>query len=176
SNSPNSMKPEIEAKFLNVDHEELRVKLKKLGADCVQPMMLMRRKKYDFPDGRLNREKKGWVRVRDEGDKMTMTYKQLNNRELDGTYEVNLQVDSFEAADSLLQSIGLEAQSYQETKRESWRLDEIEIELDEWPWAKPFIEIEGPDGASIKSLAEKMGFDWADACHGSVEIAYRGEY
>lgn len=47
------MKPEIEAKFLNVDHDALRAKLQGLGAECVQPMRITKRKNYDFPDGRL---------------------------------------------------------------------------------------------------------------------------
>ena len=170
------MKPEIEAKFLDVDHDALRVKLKEIGAECVQPMRLMRRRGYDFPDGRLREDKNGWVRVRDEGNKITMSYKQLNNRQLDGTHEVQLAIDSFEAAGEFLLAIGLKPNVYQETKRESWRLADFEIELDEWPWAKPYIEMEGPDEAGLKDLAVKLGLDWNKACHGSVEIVYRGEY
>jgi adenylate cyclase class 2 len=170
------MKPEIEVKFLNVNHNELREKLQTLGAVCETPGRLMKRKNYDFADSRLERERHGWVRVRDEGGKITMSYKQLNNRELDGTHEVSLTIDDFAAADSFLKELGLEAKAYQETKRESWRLESFEIELDEWPWVKPYIEIEGPDETSLKDLASKLGLDWADACHGSVEVVYRAEF
>lgn len=169
------MKPEIEAKFLDVDHEGLRAKLKAIGAECVQPQRLMKRKNYDFPDGRLNKVG-GWARLRDEAGKITLAYKQLNDRTLHGTHEVSLGVDSFEAADAFLQAIGLAEMSYQETKRESWRLGELEIELDEWPWIKPFAEIEGPSEAGLKKLAEQLGLDWAKTCHGSVEVAYQAEY
>jgi len=170
------MKPEIEVKFLNVNHNELREKLQRLGATCKKPDRLMKRKNYDFADGRLDRERNGWVRVRDEGGKITMSYKQLNSRQLDGTHEVCLTVDSFEAADSFLRELGLETKAYQETKRESWLLQDFEIELDEWPWVKPYIEIEGPDAASLKELAARLGLDWAEACHGSVEIVYQAEF
>ncbi len=170
------MKPEIEAKFLAVDHDALRQKLKEIGAECVQPMRVMKRQGYDFADGRLRKDKNGWVRVRDEGDKITMSYKQLNNRGLDGTHEVQLTIDSFEAGGAFLSALGLERNVYQVTKRESWRLGEFEIELDEWPWVKPYIEMEGPDEAGLKDLAAKMGLDWSKVCHGSVEIVYRGEY
>jgi len=170
------MKPEIEAKFLAVDHDALRLKLKEIGAECVQPMRVMKRQGYDFTDGRLRKEKNGWVRVRDEADKITMSYKQLNNRELDGTHEVQLTIDNFEAACEFLIALGLQRNVYQVTKRESWRLDGLEIELDEWPWAKPYIEMEGPDEASLKDLAAKLDLDWATVCHGSVEIVYQGEY
>lgn len=170
------MQTEIEAKFLHVDHDQARKKLQAIGAVCDQPMRLMRRKNYDFPDGRLGSRYNGWVRVRDEGDKITLSYKQLNDRTLLGTKEVSLTVDSFEAADAFLQSIGLEANSYQETKRESWRLDDVQIELDVWPWIDPFIEIEGAHEAAVHDIAKRLGFDIADAVYGSVEVAYQAEY
>jgi adenylate cyclase class 2 len=170
------MKPEIEAKFLDVDHDQLRAKLTEIGAVCRQPMRLMKRKGYDFPDERLRHTQNGWVRVRDEGDKITMSYKQLDNRELDGTKEVQLVIDSFEQADAFLKAVGLQASVYQETKRESWTWGACEIELDHWPWTKPYVEMEGPDEATLKELASKLGLDWAAVKHGSVEIVYRGEY
>jgi adenylate cyclase class 2 len=170
------MKPEIEVKFLNVDHDVLRARLKELGATCQIPMRLMKRKNYDFPDGRLDRERRAWVRVRDESGKITMSYKQLDDRTLFGTREVNLVIDNFDSADAFLSALGLEAKSYQETKRESWTLDDFEIELDEWPWTKPYIEIEGKDEPSLKELATKLGFKWDDASHGSVEVVYQAEY
>lgn len=169
------MKPEIEVKFLNVSHDELRAKLKELGAEQAAPLRLMKRKNYDFEDGRLDKVR-SWVRLRDEAGKITLAYKQLHDRTLDGTHEVSLTVDNFENADALLAAIGLKARSYHETKRESWRLNEFEIELDEWPWVKPYVEIEGSDEAGLKSLAQKLGLDWGRVCYGSVEVVYRGEY
>jgi adenylate cyclase, class 2 len=169
------MKPEIEAKFLAVDHASLRAKLKGLGVECVHPMRLMKRREYDFPDKRL--EKSGaWVRVRDEGDRVTLAYKQLHDRTLQGTHEVSMTVDSFEAADAFVRSIGLQVRSYAETKRESWRLKGVEIELDEWPWIRPFIEIEAGDEKAVRNLAAQLGLRWDDALHGSVETAYQAEY
>ena len=170
------MKPEIEVKFADVNHDELRAKLTALGAECVASSRLMRRYTYDFADDRLRNERQGWIRVRDEGDKVTLSYKQLNDRTLTGTHEVNVTVDSFERADDFIRQIGGVEKSYQETKRESWRLDGFEIELDEWPWSKPYIEAEGPDEAPLKSLAAKLGLDWGKALYGSVEIIYQQEY
>ena len=169
------MKPEIEAKFLNVDHDALRAKLKALGATCRRPMRLMRRRNFDFPDKRLEKQH-GWVRVRDEGDKVTLSYKQLDDRSLQGTKEVSVVVSDFEEASIFLQAIGLEAKANEETKRESWELDGVEIDLDEWPWIKPFVEIEAKDEASVWAAAQKLGLRKEDAKHGSVEIAYQAEY
>lgn len=170
------MQTEIEAKFLNVSHEEIREKLKALGARLQHPMRLMRRKNFDFPDNKLERDRTGWVRVRDEGDKCTLAYKQLNDRSLHGTKEVNVIVDSFDDTCLLLEQIGLEAKSYQETKRESWLFDDAQIEIDEWPWIKPFIEIEAPTENELYAIVDKLGLNMKGAVHGSVEIAYQAEY
>lgn len=51
-----------------------------------------------------------------------------------------------------------------------------EIKLDEWPWAKPYVEIEGPDERSVKDTAVKLGLEWSQAKHGSVEVVYQAEY
>lgn len=114
--------------------------------------------------------------MRDEGDKITMSYKQLDNRKIDGTKEISLIVSDFAAACAFLEELGLKPTSLQESKRESWTLDDFEIELDVWPWARPYVEIEGPDEASLKTLASQLGLDWSIVCHGSVEIVYQAEY
>jgi len=170
------MQTEIEAKSLDVDHDALRVKLRALGATLEQPMRLLRRHNFDFPDRRLQKESNGWARVRDEGDKVTMSYKQLNDRTVHGTKEVCITVDSFDEAKALLEALGLQSMSYQETKRESWRLGDLQIELDQWPWTKPYIEIEAPDEAALQDIFTKLDLAWNEAVFGSVEVVYRGEY
>lgn len=166
---------EIEAKFLAVDHGALRGKLREIGAVQLQPVRLMRRKAYDFPDGSLDKIG-GWVRVRDEGDKVTMSYKQLNDRTVHGTKDITLVVSSFDTAHAFLTALGLRMNGYYETKRESWSLGNVQIELDEWPWIKPFVELEGPNEAAVRTVAQQLGLDWNNAVFGSVEIAYQGEY
>jgi len=169
------MQTELEAKFLDVNHDKLRRSLKQQGAICRLPMRLMHRKNFDFPDFRFQ-ESGGWVRVRDEGDRITMSYKQLNDRGLHGTKEVNLVVSDFSEACNFLRSIGLEEKTDQETKRESWELAGVEIELDEWPWVKPYVEIEAKTEENLKKIAKLLGLNFQDAVFGSVEIVYEAEY
>lgn len=169
------MRPEIEAKFLGVDFDMIRQKLQAAGAVCVQSLRLMRRRNFDLPDDSLE-AKGGWVRVRDEGDKVTLAYKQLDYRGIDGTKEVSVVVSSFDATCELLLSAGLKQTSYQETKRESWELDGAQIELDEWPWVKPFVEIEAQSATELFAVASKLGLNKEMALHGSVEIVYVQEY
>ena len=169
------MKPEIEAKFLNVDFDEVRARLQAAGAKCVNPLRQMRRKNFDYPDMRLEAIG-GWIRVRDEGDKVTLAYKQLDNRSIDGTKEVSVEVSSFDDTVALLLAMGLKQTSYQETRRESWVLDGAQIELDEWPWVKPFVEIEAINVETLYAVVEKLGLNKDTALHGSVEIIYLQEY
>jgi adenylate cyclase, class 2 len=169
------MQTEIEAASLNIDLEVMRQKLRQAGATLTHESRLLRRHNFDFPDGRLQK-RGGWVRIRSEGDKITMTYKQLNDRTLTGTQEVNLTVDSVEQAKAFVESLGLVVKSYQETRRESWKLDGTEIELDEWPWLRPFVEIEAVNEAKLQEVFTKLELDWQTAVFGSVEVAYQAEY
>lgn len=169
------MQTEIEAKWLDINLEEMRQRLKTIGATLVAPERLMIRSVFDYPDNRLNKNS-GWIRVRDEGNKVTMGYKQLNGRTLHGTKEVSITVDSFEGACEFLLSIGFVQKAYQETKRESWKLGDTEIELDTWPWVPSLIEIEAKDEETLWHAARKLGLLQNDAFYGSVEIAYQAIY
>lgn len=166
------MHTEIEAKFPDIDADALRAKLKEVGAILEHPEVQMRRKTFDYPDRRLEKIG-GWVRVRDEGNQITMSYKQLSDRSLHGTKEVNLVINDFDAAISFLNEIGLKSKSYQETKREKWMCSDVEVTIDTWPWVPSFAELEGPTEASVKECAAKLGFDWSAAMHGSVEPIYQ---
>lgn len=170
------MEQEIEVKFLDVDHDEARAKLKKLGGKLRQPMRLMRRAILDYPDRRLQTEYGGWVRIRDEGDKITLTYKQVRELSLHGVNEIELKIDSFDKAVQLFETIGFTNQSMQESKRETWTFGGCEIVLDEWPWLKPYVEIEGESGEVLIAVAKKLGFDWSAGLFGDVNVAYRAAY
>lgn len=169
------MQTEIEAKWLEINFDEMRQRLKEIGAKLVYPERQMTRRTYDFHDRRLE-DDKGWVRVRDEGDKITLSYKQLSDRTLHGTKEVSVEVSDFKNACLFLESIGFESKSFQETKRESWKYGDIEIELDTWPWIPGFVEIEAPNENALKEFAKKLGLDYSKALHGSVEPAYQAVY
>lgn len=170
------MAVELEAKWVNVDFSELRNKLKNKGAKLIQPERLMKRVAFDFSDKTLNNTKNAWVRVRDEGDKITISYKQVLDRSIYGTNEISIEVDSFDQAIELVKRIGLHAKSYQETKRETWVWCGVEITLDVWPWLPPMIEIESDKEDSVWSTASALGLDKNDATHGSVENVYAMYY
>jgi adenylate cyclase class 2 len=167
------MQTEIEAKFVDIDADKLRERLQVLGATLVYPERLMRRKNFDYPD---IEKIHGWVRVRDEGDKVTLSYKQVNDHGLHGTKEISVVVNDFEKTCAIMETIGMNTKSYQETKREKWMLGEVEVTIDTWPWIPTFAEIEGPTEESVKAAAAQLGQDWSRAMHGSVEPVYTLHY
>ena len=164
---------EVEAKFI-ADHSKVRRRLKELGGELVKPLRQMTRQNADIP-GRAGDG--SWVRVRDEGDGViTMSYKCVEKRTLSGTSEICLQVDSFENAVAFLKECGITTRNIQQTRRESWKLDGAEVDLDEWPWVPPFVEIEASDEQTVLSVARKLGLDVTDAIFGSVEPVYQHYY
>ncbi len=169
------MQTEIEAKFLNMNHGLIRARLQAAGAVMDQPMTLMRRTIFDHEDERLQKAN-SYIRVRDEGGKITVTFKKFEGGGIDAAKEISLIVDDYDAACNIFNAAGLTARARQESKRETWKLDEVEIMLDEWPWLKPYIEIEGPSQESIRVTAQKLGLSWDQASFGDVTNAYAAEY
>lgn len=170
------MKQEIEVKFLHVRFDDVRRSLRNINAECMQPMRMMKRVVMDFPDRRLQETKDSWLRIRDEGDKVTLTYKQTTEHEFGGANEIEVTVSNYEDTIEIFNKLGLMVYNDQETMRETWRVGDVEVVLDEWPWLDTFIEIEGPTKDSVMQVAKKLCFDWKAAVFGSVTVAYRQQY
>lgn len=168
------MNTEIEVKFLNVNFDDLRVKLHELGAMCTQPMRNMRR--AIFATDTMDQQRNAYIRVRDEGHRTTVTYKQFDELSLTGAKEIETTVGDFEAMVAIMQKTGINQRAYQESRRETWMLDGTEVVLDEWPWLNPFIEIEGHSEEAVKATAALLGFKWSDAVFGAVTQAYEAQY
>jgi adenylate cyclase, class 2 len=168
------MTTEIEVKFINVDFDDIRTKLTGLEAECEQPMRAMRR--AVFATDTMNEERNAYIRVRDEGHRTTVTYKQFDDLTLTGAKEIEVQVSDFEAMVAIMEKTGIHKRAYQESNRETWKLDGVEVVLDEWPWLNPYIEIEGPTEAGVQAVAEKLGLDWNDAVFGAVTQVYEAQY
>lgn len=170
------MQAEIEAKFLNVDIETVRSALKKAGASCEQPMRLMKRALIEEPQ---HYENHSFIRIRDEGDKVTLTYKKRGHRDanrIDNTAEIEVEVSDFDNTVELFKEAGWEYKTFQESKRETWHLGDVEVVIDEWPWLEPYIEIEASSEEKVCAAAETLGFDWKDALFSHIDAAYRLKY
>jgi len=165
---------EIEVKFVDVDIKDVRNRLQKAGAKLEHPMRLMRRVLIEEEHHKAERS---FIRVRDEGDKTTITYKKrVGEDSLTSAKEIETTVGSFDVMVELFTAAGWDYTTYQESKRETWQYKDVEVVIDEWPWIKPYIEIEGPTEDSVRSAAKDLNFDWNTAMFGSVDVIYRRDY
>jgi adenylate cyclase class 2 len=165
---------EFEATFPDIDKDQIRQKLKKLNAVLKKPEFMQKRVNFNLPKGH---EKNGaWLRVRDEGDKITMSLKIIDGNKIDDQKEICLKINDFQQAESFLTSIGCQKKAYQESKRELWILDDTEITIDEWPFLEPFVEVEGKSEEIVKLVSEKLGFDYQKAVFCSADKLYNLKY
>lgn len=163
------MKLEIEATFLEIDKDALRAKLQAAGAKLVQSEVLMRRAVFKLGEH-------DFARVRDEGNRIVLTYKNHHNDALSGTEEINVEVSDYDDTIAILQACGLVVKSVEDSYRESWELNGVEIDIDTWPWLPTYVEIKGPSEAAVAAVSEQLGFSMQDAIIGSVDEVYKLYY
>lgn len=165
------MQTEFEATFLQVDKDEMRARLKVVGAVLVYPETLLKRDVFE-PPVLING---GWLRVRREANGVSMSLKVVDGDKIENQKEVELKIDSYENGVDFLSAIGARHKSYQETKRELWRLMDADVTIDTWPGLKPLVEIEGDDEVVVKKVAVALGFDYHKAYFGAVDVVYEKE-
>lgn len=153
------MKTEYEVVFTNIDREKIIDKIKNLGWICAKKNTLMKRVIFEIP----NNKRWSYLRVRDEWDKITCTYKEENLlvSDINSIKELETIVKDFDIMVNIFRKLWLNEKSYQETYREVWRInDEIEIMIDLWPWLNPYIEIEWENEEVVKKYSILLWFDY----------------
>jgi adenylate cyclase class 2 len=71
--------------------------------------------------------------------------------------ELEVEVSDPVSAASLLERLGYLRTLSFEKRRESWEIDRCKVELDELPHLGKFVEVEGPDEASVMRVRERLG-------------------
>lgn len=168
------MDTEWEATFWPVTKDDMRARLKKAGAELAHEERLMRRYVLHMPNGgsAITHDR---VRVRDEGDKVTMTIKQTGEA-IHEQKEYEIVIDDLERGKEFLEHLGCAPMAYQETKRESWKLLGTSVTIDEWPHIEPWLEIEGANESSVRGAAEALGLLWSDAKFCTKKALYGERY
>lgn len=155
---------EREAKFQVESHEALRERLTSSRAErlgCVLETNVI----LDRPDGSLRRKGIG-LRVRttrdiETGERVTtMTFKgPVKPGPFKSREELEIGVSDFDTAVKMLEELGFARILRYQKRRESWRLDDCRIELDEPPHIGLFVEIEGPSDAAIDDVRKALNLD-----------------
>jgi adenylate cyclase class 2 len=168
------MQTEYEATFSPVEKNNMRHRLRGIGATLVKPEFLQKRTTFNPPDG--VHLPSAWHRVRDEGDRITLSLKAELGTTIVDQKEVCLTVNDYAQAVEILRTVCCQEKAFQETKRELWKLGDVEVTIDEWPYLEPFVEVEGPNEEAVRDVAEKLSFDWSQAKFCTVGTLYSEKY
>ncbi len=145
------MKTEYEVRVLEIDQTEMIEKLESLGASRIFST-LQKRYVYDFHPVQDSK----WIRLRTNGQKTTLTIKDIQKKTIDGTKELEIVVDDFEKTNQILLELGYTPKGFQENRRIQYNLDGVEIDLDTWPMLPTYMEIEGKDEKEVYQAMEKL--------------------
>lgn len=145
---------EYEARVLEIDQAKLEAKLNELGAKKVADFDY-KRKVYNFNPASRSK----WIRLRTDGKKTTLTIKELTSYEIDGTLENEIEVSDFQETDIMLNKLGYFSHTYQESKRTRYVLDDVEIDIDTWPYIPTYVEIEGKSTEEVENTISKLGLN-----------------
>ena len=73
-----------------------------------------------------------------------------------------------------MKELGYEETAYQENKRISYVLDDIELDIDSWPLIPTYLEIEGKSEESVKKYIELLGLqDYEITSEGVTKVYAR---
>jgi len=153
------MEIEFEVKFLEINKSELVDKIKSFGGKLKQGLTLYKRSVFGLCD-----VKKGYVRVRDEGDKITMTAKLYKDPKFPEEYEFELKDNNtFENGEEFLSALNLNKKAYHETMREKWTIPKpngkelCELAIDYIPGLPVYVEVECKSKADLNKSIKMLG-------------------
>lgn len=161
------MHTEYELRVLEVDKEEVIKKLEKVGAKFCWDQV-QRRYVYDF----IPKLEGKWIRLRTNGIKTTLTIKDIVSSKIDGTRELEIEVSDFENANMILNELGYEDKGYQENRRCQYVLDDVEIDIDDWPHIPTYLEIEGPSEERVYEVLKLLDYSIEDTTTKDIEGIY----
>ena len=165
------MNTEYEIRVLEIDKDKLIKRLNELNAKFIGEF---NQKRYVYniilkTDGR-------WLRLRTNGKKTTLTYKSVEKNSIDGTKELEIEVEDFEKTNSLLELVGVKNKGYQENNRIQYILDGVEIDIDSWPLIPTYAEIEGENEESVLNILKKIAIDDKKVTTLDVQSIYKEIY
>jgi adenylate cyclase class IV len=166
------MSKEIEAKFLEIDKNDLIKKIKSLGGKKIHPLMVYKRYVFLLQD----KSKVGYARIRQENNKVTMTVKTYDASKFANESEVELN-NTLEDARKFMLNAGFQQKSYQETLREKWKISGCpEIAIDTLPGIPTYVELECKSEAVIKKVAKQLDLDYTKAEFGGYDKQFVSYY
>jgi adenylate cyclase class 2 len=164
------MEKEFETQILDLDVEEIKDKLRKLGA--VEELEVFQRRWIFDIDPCSDTHTGEWIRLRQAGDKKPIiTYKNKIGKGMSDTSEIEVEVDDFDKTAQILSKAPFKGKYYQENKRHKFRYLNMEFVFDTWPKIPPIMEIEAKSENEVKNGLKVLGLENKDAGHiGTIAI------
>ena len=165
------MKTEYEVRILEINQIEMIKKLEQFGA-TKRGEFDQKRYVYDVKPVQNGK----WIRLRTNGKKTTLAYKDIVSNTIDGTKEIEFEVSDINKAEEFMNKIGFDYRSLQENKRIQYVLDGVEIDFDTWPMIPTYMEIEGENEEQVNAMIEKLGIDKSKVTALNCDDIYRDIY
>jgi adenylate cyclase class 2 len=163
---------EYECTLLEINEEEFIKMLEAKGAKKIGEYF-QRRYVYDFDPVLPDK----WIRLRTNGTTTTLTIKKiLDKNAIGGNKELEVEVDDFDTTNELLHELGYHPRGYQENKRITYVLDDVEFDIDSWPMIPTYVEIEGKDNASVEAMIQELNLDKSKITTLDVTSIYKDIY
>ena len=162
---------EYEVRVLEIDKDEIQKKLEELNATLVEDSF-QKRYVYDFKPVVPSK----WIRLRTNGTKSTLTIKNVESSNIDGTKEVEIEVSDFDTTNEILKELGYTPRGIQENKRIKYDLNGVEVDIDTWPRIPTYLEIEGKSEQDVYDTLELLGIPKDKATALDVQSIYEQVY
>lgn len=169
---------EIETKVLEVNVKKVIQDLENLGAEKIQDAML-KVDWFSLPD--LLKENHPWyLRVRSyDSIKTEITWK--GKPKIVGAVrkieEINVLVDDHKKTKMLFESLGMVCYAHQEKRRISWKLGNVQFDMDTYPGMPAYLEIEAGSEKEVIEMVKKLDLEkfqtWNEGERTLIEQKYK---
>ncbi|PCI24148.1 hypothetical protein COB57_05550 [Candidatus Peregrinibacteria bacterium] len=159
---------EIELKFLNIDVADIKQKLLLLGAE----------EKYNteiesqafLAEGFHSSDSaQKYLRIRKINDLVTITYKSpAHDSEMSSRDEIELQVDSYDNAIGLLESMGFKKGHVGKKHRIHYEYGNVHFELDTLENIPTYLEIETTCEEKMREVCKKLDLNILEGKKGTI--------
>jgi adenylate cyclase class 2 len=158
---------EYEIKILDIDRESIITTIKNNGGKFAYKRLLRNAIFYT-----LERDDLKYIRVRDDGEETTITYKMIHKNNI-STTEIELRVDSYDKASEILVCSGLEPKRSDEKIRERYTLGSVFLDFDTWPMIPTYLEIEASNEQEILQACQLLDLDFSKRFLGDTLDVFR---
>ncbi len=156
----------FELKVLDIVPQEIGQKLENLGARRILDRSITKTLTFDHDNLRLRKTGKV-LRLRQVGTKVFLSIKEGKEGQTHNPFskvvDAELELNDFNQAFRLFESLGFSAFRYQEKFRTIYLLNNIKVEIDEYPKIPPYFQLSGPSEEELTHLLLKLGYSSGDS-------------